>query len=674
MQATPTFIAIVFAAITAAPHAFAQSFNIDLSVPTGLVADAPAPSFAGAANQPGYWNNIAGVVFTINDIILLDGATSSGVTVARTSTAGYWHNNASTTGDFELLYDDIHDLGPVGGATTYTFSNLAAGTYDVYTYAVAPDDPSFISSVTVAGVAQNVGGGAMPVNDHALGITYAKHTVSLCAGAPLTVHIATVEGFGSVNGFQIVQLDSNSPLCAAGEASPNIVQIGQSTLITVGVTPADVPPSSGIRVDADLSAIGGSTEQSLFDDGTNGDATPNDNIFSFLAPVPSSNPIGAFTLPFHVSDKQQRTFDGDIAVTVTLVVDYIEAEPNDNKSQATLISGIDNGRTIRGSSQSSSGSGLDYYLVKTAPAPPGIYRHRLQISTIGNAAHIASIRGLSQSGTIGIGGSPVPGTDTQFQTTLNDATGTLPARTSQWYGFGKQEEIYYRVTGSSTTPQDYFATLAIEPVTPTHIATEFQPGEITITTTGQGHASDTDFWVYDGNFHALAGYGNDDNSAAGGGPGTGVTGHLVRNYLPGTYYLALSNWQFANDQPAAADDRYVSGQLMDNPDCAANSSGEMNVNLTFAIFDSGGKSIQIAASKTSPFDVLWFKFTVAGEPMQGDINGDGHVDVDDLVAVILAWGACPAPPTTCPADIAPHPAGDGFVNVDDLVMIILNWG
>ena len=57
----------------------------------------------------------------------------------------------------------------------------------------------------------------------------------------------------------------------------------------------------------------------------------------------------------------------------------------------------------------------------------------------------------------------------------------------------------------------------------------------------------------------------------------------------------------------------------------------------------------------------------------GDINCDGVVNVDDLLAVINAWGACPAPPQACPADIAP-PGGNGVVNVDDLLMVINNWG
>jgi ligand-binding sensor domain-containing protein len=73
---------------------------------------------------------------------------------------------------------------------------------------------------------------------------------------------------------------------------------------------------------------------------------------------------------------------------------------------------------------------------------------------------------------------------------------------------------------------------------------------------------------------------------------------------------------------------------------------------------------------------LWVSTTSEGvveivlqaEPVPGDVNGDGAVDVDDLVALIVAWGPCPSP-SDCPADVN----GDGAVDVDDLVQLILNW-
>jgi hypothetical protein len=57
-----------------------------------------------------------------------------------------------------------------------------------------------------------------------------------------------------------------------------------------------------------------------------------------------------------------------------------------------------------------------------------------------------------------------------------------------------------------------------------------------------------------------------------------------------------------------------------------------------------------------------------------DIDGGGTINVDDLLAVIAAWGPCQPPPTSCPADIAPDRSGDGQVNVDDLLAVIGEWG
>ncbi len=50
----------------------------------------------------------------------------------------------------------------------------------------------------------------------------------------------------------------------------------------------------------------------------------------------------------------------------------------------------------------------------------------------------------------------------------------------------------------------------------------------------------------------------------------------------------------------------------------------------------------------------------------GDINGDNTLGVNDLLAVIDAWGTC----SNCAADID----GDGVVNVTDLLFIVGNWG
>jgi thermitase len=57
-----------------------------------------------------------------------------------------------------------------------------------------------------------------------------------------------------------------------------------------------------------------------------------------------------------------------------------------------------------------------------------------------------------------------------------------------------------------------------------------------------------------------------------------------------------------------------------------------------------------------------------GVAIPGDTNGDGVVDVSDLVTVIVAWGTC-SEVEPCPADLN----DDGQVDVLDLIEVIVNW-
>ena len=52
-----------------------------------------------------------------------------------------------------------------------------------------------------------------------------------------------------------------------------------------------------------------------------------------------------------------------------------------------------------------------------------------------------------------------------------------------------------------------------------------------------------------------------------------------------------------------------------------------------------------------------------------DTNGDGFIDVNDILVVIDAWGDC-VPDQDCPADVD----GDGIVNVNDILLVISEWG
>jgi hypothetical protein len=63
-----------------------------------------------------------------------------------------------------------------------------------------------------------------------------------------------------------------------------------------------------------------------------------------------------------------------------------------------------------------------------------------------------------------------------------------------------------------------------------------------------------------------------------------------------------------------------------------------------------------------------------GSPCPADINADGVVNVDDLLAVISAWGNCAVPPAACPANIVNTGTSANRVDVDDLLAVISAWG
>ena len=299
---------------------------------------------------------------------------------------------------------------------------------------------------------------------------------------------------------------------------------------------------------------------------------------------------------------------------------FNELEPNDTKATANAVGPMAAGDSIVGNSIASTGAGVDYFDVRVAAAPLAIYRHRL-VLTSQTVGHASSIRGVGQTASPPdtLAGTPWDGvvgapntTETAFQTA---STTTTPPRFQQWYGFGKAERFYYRVNGAAATTADYTSTMESQPVTPVNIGT-YVPGQITINSFNQGHTNDTDLWVYDGNLNPIRGYGNDDESVLGGTPGTGASlqSWLARDYTPGTYYIALSNFQLANDQASPSDDDFRTGALMDFPGIVANSSTTVNLNMTFTIADTGGNTLQVQNTKVGPFDVNWFVFNVVPEP------------------------------------------------------------
>jgi uncharacterized protein len=120
--------------------------------------------------------------------------------------------------------------------------------------------------------------------------------------------------------------NSASPLnpCGSAQTSPTL-SVGTAPLnptpgtdvtISATVTPGTNPPSTGLAVTCNLSWAGLGPSATLFDDGTNGDPTAGDNIFSRQFTVPAATAPNTYVGSCGVTDDQTRTGSGPYSVTV----------------------------------------------------------------------------------------------------------------------------------------------------------------------------------------------------------------------------------------------------------------------------------------------------------------------------------------------------------------------
>ncbi|OGN72169.1 MAG: hypothetical protein A2X25_00450 [Chloroflexi bacterium GWB2_49_20] len=148
--------------------------------------------------------------------------------------------------------------------------------------------------------------------------------------------------FGTVNTGQIF---GSGPVTTnpsgTGAAEPNLVQASDTSLLTVTVTPGENPTSTGLGVSCDMNTIGGSATQVFYDDGTNGDGTASDNIFSYSATIAGGTTAGSKSLTCTISDLEERAGSAVIGLTVfpaTLPIGTVQGAVSDSANGATFRS------------------------------------------------------------------------------------------------------------------------------------------------------------------------------------------------------------------------------------------------------------------------------------------------------------------------------------------------
>jgi len=82
-------------------------------------------------------------------------------------------------------------------------------------------------------------------------------------------------------------------------------------------------------------------------------------------------------------------------------------------------------------------------------------------------------------------------------------------------------------------------------------------------------------------------------------------------------------------------------------------------NIAHLLLSAAAESATITTTTNLQFTAI------GGTLVPGDVDGDGVVDVADLLAIIAAWGPCDG----CAEDLN----NDGQVNVNDLLEVIASW-
>ncbi len=284
-----------------------------------------------------------------------------------------------------------------------------------------------------------------------------------------------------------------------------------------------------------------------------------------------------------------------------------EVEPNNTKATAQNIT-LTSGQALCGDSISAAAGEFDYFKVTgTAPAAGQIILNRIVYSS-NTPTHVVTVRGLFQdTGVI----------DTASDATVQTATGTTttPPRFIQWYTLGNDasadaRQVLIRVSGATSSTTRYRLDYSSSVVTPVESGISVPAGDVTVSTVGST-TTDTDFWVYDQNLNPVAEFGEDDDSA------TVAQGSVTKSLTPGTYYVAISNFNLMNNLASPSTDAWLEGNVVDFPGVVLNSSTTATSDLTLLIGAAGGTPSPVVTAKSTAFDVKFVKFTVTGGATAG---------------------------------------------------------
>jgi hypothetical protein len=169
-------------------------------------------------------------------------------------------------------------------------------------------------------------------------------------------------------------------------ANPNPAFTGAPVLLTATVTPGGNPVSTGIAVTCDLSGLGGSNTQAMYDNGTNGDVTAGDGVFSYSYTIPSGAAEQAYTVAMTATDAQARSGSRNVTFNVIAPAAWEEAlngggDAGDLPNTAFTVSGSGPLASIGGNIDS--GSDVDLFVIDLCE-PANFIASTDNVTTIGD--------------------------------------------------------------------------------------------------------------------------------------------------------------------------------------------------------------------------------------------------------------------------------------------------
>ncbi len=266
---------------------------------------------------------------------------------------GGGNSGATLKNDFVELYNlGVSAVDVTGWSVQYASSSGSSWQVTTLSGSIAPGKYYLVQEAAGSGGTLNLPTpdaiGAIAMSGANGKVALVKNSTALSGACPIDTNISDIVGYGSANcsetsptpplsnttaalrksdGAQDTDnnnadfdigtpnpRDSIFPFAAVGLATPANVLSGETTLLTMAITPGADPVSTGITVSCDLSSIGGSAAQVLYDDGTNGDQVTGDNTYSFAT---TDTVAGTQNLLCTFSDAQSRS--GTTTITVTLL-------------------------------------------------------------------------------------------------------------------------------------------------------------------------------------------------------------------------------------------------------------------------------------------------------------------------------------------------------------------